>query len=359
MGKSKSILTLSKEAENVWYMLHGVFAVYKPPGEHIEQVRNTLKVHLCRDMNKLKTRPPGDYVQIEGPTNKPMTVTVGPSFADHPLLLGPRYQLEDVKIYFANRLPTDCSGLLICGINNGWHTIKQLREARPTKFYKVKGILGKATSNFFVNGRVVEKTTFKHVRREHIDKICATMQSSHQKNMFDACGVPRQSQAAYELAVQGPIRPASEKIPMMYSLKCVDFNPPEFTLEIVCVNEDDMFLKEIVHTLGWQARSTAACSQIQCFRYGIVTTENALLKKHWNLEGITYNMAFFRDLLRKNRFMMKPRDPILKEYSSLEQIEEGSVDQPIAIESASAASTLLDSPENIVIENESDSVATK
>lgn len=39
-----------------------------------------------------------------------------------------------------------------------------------------------------------------------------------------------QSQAAYELAVQGLMRPADNNIPMIYSIKCVDFTSPEFTL---------------------------------------------------------------------------------------------------------------------------------
>lgn len=39
-----------------------------------------------------------------------------------------------------------------------------------------------------------------------------------------------QSQAAYELAVQGPVRPADNNVPMIYSIKCIEFTSPEFTL---------------------------------------------------------------------------------------------------------------------------------
>jgi len=44
------------------------------------------------------------------------------------------------------------------------------------------------------------------------------------------CGLDMQSQAAYELAVQGPIRPVDINIPMIYNIKCIDFKSPEFTL---------------------------------------------------------------------------------------------------------------------------------
>ena len=115
-----------------------------------------------------------------------MTVAVGPSYADHPLLVGPRYQLQDVRTFFVNRLERDSSGILLCGINaGGIHSARLLQESRPIKIYRVKGVLGKATDNYFSTGKVVEKSTFKHVRREHIDKIVAAMQSSHQKKMFE------------------------------------------------------------------------------------------------------------------------------------------------------------------------------
>jgi len=39
-----------------------------------------------------------------------------------------------------------------------------------------------------------------------------------------------QSQDAYELAVQGLIRPVDKNIPMVYNIKCIDFTSPEFTL---------------------------------------------------------------------------------------------------------------------------------
>lgn len=43
-------------------------------------------------------------------------------------------------------------------------------------------------------------------------------------------GIDMQSKLAYELAVQGPIRPANSKLPIIYGLKCIDFKGPEFTI---------------------------------------------------------------------------------------------------------------------------------
>lgn len=43
-------------------------------------------------------------------------------------------------------------------------------------------------------------------------------------------GVHMDSQAAYELASQGLMRPANNKLPVVFGLKCVHFDPPNFTL---------------------------------------------------------------------------------------------------------------------------------
>jgi hypothetical protein len=48
--------------------------------------------------------------------------------------------------------------------------------------------------------------------------------------LFRQCGVDIQSQAAYELAVQGLIKPANSKIPLLYGIKCIHFQPPDFTI---------------------------------------------------------------------------------------------------------------------------------
>ena len=133
----------------------------------------------------MNVRPPDPYVVIEGETNKSLSVSVRPSFADNVLVVGPRYQPKDFRINWANHLPTDASGVVVCGLNRGTHLSEKIKSAAATRFYRLKGILGKATDNYFITGKVVEKSTYKFLRRSHIDKVCAAMQSSHQRKMFE------------------------------------------------------------------------------------------------------------------------------------------------------------------------------
>ncbi|XP_011879289.1 PREDICTED: probable tRNA pseudouridine synthase 2 [Vollenhovia emeryi] len=303
----------TSDARIAWKALNGVFAVYKPPLITNLNARDTIIQRLCEDLNNMHVRPAIKHVCIEGDTTKRMKVYSHPSYADHPLVVGPRYQPKDFKLMCANYLSKEMSGLLVCGLNDGTRWSHRLKDSKSPISYKVKGRLGQATDTYFITGKIVEKATYKRIRREAIDKVCAAMQTAHQSKMFELCGVDVQSQAAYDLAVQGPVRPAEANIPMIYTIKCVDFTSPEFTLEIVCVNEDSMYLKTVVHELGLQLRSVATCTQIQCFRYALFDLNHALMTKHWELENFCDNIQQCNAIIRKNRDLLKQYNPILKE----------------------------------------------
>ncbi|KAJ8680739.1 hypothetical protein QAD02_016526 [Eretmocerus hayati] len=296
---------LTKDAQLVWNILNGVFIVYKPAGTHYLQVKGTIINNICRDLNRMEVRPPNKYVEIEGETNKEMRVVVRDSYADHPLVVGPRYVPEDFKLNGANLMSKESSGVLVCGVNAGTKLVHNLKLSRLTKFYKIKGMLGQARSNDFSTGAIVEKSTWKHIKRHQIDHMCAAMQGSHQRRMFDVSGLDIQSQAAYDVAVKGPIRPANPMVPMVYSIKCVDFQPPEFTLEVVCINENDAYLKSLASEIGYKLKSTAHCTFLQCTQYGLFNVKDALLSKHWDLQSILDNIQICREILREHPYMLE------------------------------------------------------
>ncbi|KAK0180005.1 hypothetical protein PV327_005692 [Microctonus hyperodae] len=310
---SKSVWKYTSKAEDVWRGLNGIFAVYKEAGSSWNYAERNLKYFLCKDLNEMKTRPCGTYTAIEGETNRRMRVVSKLNYADHELVVGPRYQDEDLRMLAINPLTSNMSGIMLFGINRGIKMGSRLQKLNPIKFYKLKGILGHATDTSFITGKIVEKSTFKFIKRHHVDMVCATIQSSHQKKMFEFCGVDIQSQAAYDLAVQGPLMTYDKNIPMLYSIKCIDFDSPEFTLEIACINEDEEFLKTLVNGLGLQLRSTATCTQIQCVQFGLFNLDIALLRRDWNLECIVKNMTTMRYLIWKNNALFR-KDPVLREY---------------------------------------------
>lgn len=137
------------------------------------------------------------------------------------------------------------------------------------------------------------------------------------------CGVDMQSQTAYELVAQGPIRPLDSKIPVVYGIKCVDLTLPDFTigrnisfvamptisffcnLELHTINEHEMYLKTLIHEIGVKMRSTAHCTGIQCIRHSCFTLDNALLRKHWTMQHILTNIEDCWQLINENGFIKK------------------------------------------------------
>lgn len=63
-------------------------------------------------MNEMDVRPPENYVSIEGNPLKNLTVVVRPNYADHPLVVGPRYQEQDLPVSWSNYLGYNTSGVL-------------------------------------------------------------------------------------------------------------------------------------------------------------------------------------------------------------------------------------------------------
>ncbi|XP_014355325.2 mitochondrial mRNA pseudouridine synthase Trub2 [Papilio machaon] len=287
--------------------LNGLICVYKPPCVPVRQVQHTIVTNLCRDLNALPDRPQEKRVEIIGATNAPMTVKLVPNYADDPLVCGPRYTHGDFRCSWATHLGLFTSGVLILGLNEGTRLTYQINVARPTRAYKVHGQLGKATDTYFWNGKTIERSTFSHVTRAKIDRIVAHMQSAHQKTMFELSGLHMDSQTTYDLASQGVIRPSNSKLPVIYGLKCVHFEPPNFTLEVQAVNEYEKYLWTLIHDLGVQLKTSAYCTGLQCIRQGKFTLDKALLRKHWQLDHLIDNMDSCRELIEENEHLIRPR----------------------------------------------------
>jgi hypothetical protein len=64
------------------------------------------------DLCELESRPPRNHVFIQGNPLSSLTVHVSPSFVDHPLVVGPKYQPEDIRCTWGAPLGKNVSGLL-------------------------------------------------------------------------------------------------------------------------------------------------------------------------------------------------------------------------------------------------------
>lgn len=119
----------------------------------------------------------------------------------------------------------------VLGINRvGIKTAYMLRENRPVKVYHVTGKFGMATESHFPQSPVTIRASYDHITLNKLCSYLASLQASHQKKMYEMCGVDLQSQAAFELAAQGLIRPGEKDVPVIYSLRCIEYKKPYFTI---------------------------------------------------------------------------------------------------------------------------------
>uniref|UniRef100_A0A8C2UML9 TruB pseudouridine synthase family member 2 n=1 Tax=Chinchilla lanigera TaxID=34839 RepID=A0A8C2UML9_CHILA len=271
--------------------LHGLFAVYKPPGLKWLHLRDTVEMQLLKGLNACKPPAPKQRVRFllcpaEGSEEKELTLTATsvPTLTDHPLVRGPAF--TNLKIGVGHRLDVHASGVLVLAVGHGCRLLTDLYDTHLTKVYTVRGLLGKATDDFKEHGRLVEKTTYDHVTREKLERVLSVVQGSHQKALVMYSNLDLQSQEAYEMAVRGVIRPMSKSPMLICGVRCLHFAPPEFLLEVQCMHETQQQLRKLVHEIGLELKTTAVCSQVRRTCDGFFTLDDALLRTQWNLHSI-------------------------------------------------------------------------
>lgn len=300
---------MAEYAPNVFRALNGIFCIYKPVGRTVFDIVHALKTNLARELNQMPGRPLREKVVISNTLcsdNLP-TITTVPDVADHPLVVGLRYIKDDFRIGSVGQLGKHASGVLVMGIGNGLSKLRDLATAGFLRVYHVKGQLGMATHNFSPVGRIIERTTYHHITRPRMDRVLAAVQAGHQKHMFVTAGVDIQSQEAYELAVGGLIRPTDLKAgAVIYGIRCIEFHPPDFTIEVHAVNETCTYLMKLIHEIGLELRASAVCSQVRRIRYGHFRLNHALLTKHCTSSSLIQNIEFCHELVSESKLNNRP-----------------------------------------------------
>lgn len=175
----------------------------------------------------------------------------------------------------------------------------------PLVTYELHGLFGKQTETNFAGSRITARATYNHINAGKINALLSNMQATYQRQMYEMAGVDIQSQAAYELACQGPMRPALRDTPVMYSMKCTRIAGPFFTIEVQAMNAKETDLATLVNQVALSLRSVAHCQRIRCKSYGFYTFEDSLLRRQINIQNVLDNMQLCRNILRNNPSMVQ------------------------------------------------------
>uniref|UniRef100_A0A8C8RRX6 TruB pseudouridine synthase family member 2 n=1 Tax=Pelusios castaneus TaxID=367368 RepID=A0A8C8RRX6_9SAUR len=309
--------------------LNGLFAVYKPPGVTCFRVRDVVETLLLGELNSLDQPVLKKQVRflpttVEGSAGKELTLTATqlPVLADHPLVRGPKF--TNLKIGSGHRLDKMSSGVFVLGVGYGSKLLTDMYNAHFTRAYTVRGLFGKATDDFSDMGKLIEKTTFDHITREKLECILAVIQGANHKALVMHSNIDLKTQEAYELAVEGLIRPMEKTPPLITSIRCLQFSPPEFQLEIQCLHETQQYLRKIVHEIGLELKSTAVCTQVRRTRDGFFTLDSALLRTHWDLQNIQNSIQDSKD---------KVKEELLRSLGHQSRSGKGPIDVDQVIES--------------------------
>ncbi|KAM4588393.1 pseudouridylate synthase TRUB2, mitochondrial [Odontesthes bonariensis] len=284
---------MATPAVRMFRRLEGLFCVYKPSGVHWKLVRDTIATNLLKGVNATpSSRSLPDEVRFlahpnsETETAKGLTLSAAlvPVLSKHPLVTGPEFQ--DIRVGVGHRLDAGSSGVMVLAVGNGNKTLNDLYGTRVTRDYTLECELGAATHNFSDTGRVVEKTTFDHVTQDKLERVIAMLEGANQKALKMYSNVDMSSQEAYEMAVQGLLGPEGKSAPILTGLRCIRFQPPNFTLEVQCLNETQKYLRKVVHEIGLELRSTAVCKGVRRTRDGLFTVQEALTRNHWTAADV-------------------------------------------------------------------------
>lgn len=279
----------TKYAPDIYRALNGIALVYKPPGIKSSDFLQEFKERISESLNNYQPRPLSKRLLIEGDVDREKSLLEVPNLADHPLVVGPRYAPWEMKVGLVRpALATRSSGLLIFTLGNAnKFFLKSMTNARMISIYHIAGSFGYATDNFFADGKIIDKATFKHVRSGKLDAVLSKIQSTQNERLFDAASVPLNSEEAYELAKAWPSRPPRmADWPVIYRLRCIHLKPPDFKLEVTIVNERDHLLAQLSQDVGLMLKSNAYTKSIRRVKMGPFNIDSSLTEKDWDLQSI-------------------------------------------------------------------------
>uniref|UniRef100_A0AAY4A7S4 Pseudouridine synthase II N-terminal domain-containing protein n=1 Tax=Denticeps clupeoides TaxID=299321 RepID=A0AAY4A7S4_9TELE len=309
--------------------LEGLFAVYKPAGVHWKLVRDTVEASLLKGVNLAPPAPPKLAVQFqllprrsEVTADVTLAATLLPVLAGTPMVRGPQFQSLQVGV--GHRLDVSSSGVLVLGVGQGNKALTDLYRTHVTRCYTIDGEFGMATDDFSPNGRILEKTTYEHITQDKLERVLAIIQGANQKALISYSNVDLQSQEAYELAVRGMLHPQGKSPPIVTGLRCINFTPPHFTLEVQCLNETQRYLRKLLHEVGLELRSSAICTKVRRTRDGPFTLQDALLHKDWTPDSIARAVKHTRPITKAVQKAAGLSRPVMRSTVELKQDKQSS-----------------------------------
>lgn len=56
---------------------------------------------------------------------------------------------------------------------------------KPVRAYRITGKFGEASDNYFKDGKIVERSTFNHIKKTYLDRMLFHSQAKNRKKMLE------------------------------------------------------------------------------------------------------------------------------------------------------------------------------
>ena len=338
-----SISTTLTHSLEAWKYLRGLVCLYKPPNYSQKSLIFQLKNKVSQDLNLMeRTVDQSETELIEANSNNSeegnlilktdtmevMTTGDITDYSTHPLVLGPGYHPNDIQPSRINNLSDKVSGISLVAINeSGRRMASKLRGANLLKTYHIRGEFGRATNTGWATGKTVMCQGFQHVQSRPwlLDQMLVNISSSHQARAWQVAEVGLETEDAYQMACQGPVRPKLLSEMIIYNLAMRELKMPHFLLEVQCVDsgqDDQQSLVTLVQEVAIKCKTVCHVTSIRCAALGPWIPDHALLHKHLSLQNVLNNISDNRKLYKE--YVSKPHtlfSPTIKEKRSREKLQ--------------------------------------
>lgn len=287
---------LTNYAPDVYRSLSGILLIHKPAKISYTDLVSELRERITDSLNQLQPRPLATRMVFQDEPGGGQKLAEVTNLADHPLVVGPRYLPWEVKISpFLPILGPRSSGLQVFILGDSIKYFPSSKKVRLANIYHLSGKFGYITDNGFDDGKIMDRTTIRHITYNKIDHVLSKIETTQRDRLFDAANVPITSQEAYELAKAWPSRPPRmAHWPVIYRIRCIHLELPSFKLEVSVVNETESFLAELCHDVGLMLKTGAYTEAIRRVKLGPFSIDDSLTEKEWDLQSIVNNLSIYR-----------------------------------------------------------------
>ncbi|TNN09993.1 Mitochondrial mRNA pseudouridine synthase Trub2 [Schistosoma japonicum] len=328
-------------------LLNGILCIYKLPGISVEKLTRNVKRSLANAFNSLPSERQSvrTTIQTSGAVNnKSLKIIAEPDIVDNDLVLGRRFLPGDIMLYPIDSLSEFMSGVQVYGVGEDgvYNNALKFEQSSWLKTYHLTCMMGRASTDGTADSTTLLRASWRHVQKSKIDHVLAGLQAQFNASTLLQSGLRPNSQNAY-LALCGrsagsdlrPVKPTHlvedyegeeqllspwerplpdekpnpktlpdrkyeweeerrQMAPYVNGLRCIDFDPPFFTIEIQVAHETLKFLIDLVANLGPKLRTATLLSKARRVRHGPLTAENSLLMKHLHCIPIEFYNEFIQ-----------------------------------------------------------------